>query len=122
MTARNQPGWRDQRWPDRFTTSRAYLESDAIMQRIRRRHGMMMKIATMLGIPRWRVENWRSVPLAFTFKVAQATGIRPEEIAPEFFADDPLRQTTRRRQSAAPSPALAPSQPPASQEPARQPA
>mgnify|MGYP000694615080 CR=1 FL=1 len=45
-------------------------------------------IAEMCGISRQSITKWKTVPSSRVRQLAEATGLRPEEIRPEPYAND----------------------------------
>lgn len=61
------------------------------MNAIRKRSGLISQIARELGVAHQTVSEWKQIPTEHVFKVARIARIKPEELRPDFFADDPLR-------------------------------
>ena len=68
------------------------MRSRGVM-RIRRTYGLMTKVARGLNLSLASVQLWKTVPLDHVFAVARITGIRPEELRPDFFINDPMRRS-----------------------------
>lgn len=65
---------------------------DQAIMRLRRRRGMMAQIAHELGITEATVGLWHQIPLHHVFAVAAIARIPVEQLRPDFFINDPLRQ------------------------------
>ncbi len=61
------------------------MHTDA-MDRIRAIYGLSRQIADALGLSPSTVSEWRRVPAHHVQKVAEITGIPPEELRPDVFA------------------------------------
>jgi transcriptional regulator with XRE-family HTH domain len=58
---------------------------DKIMERIRKEHGLSVRVADACGIKRTAVYQWEQVPLKRVHVVATVLGIKPEQVRPDFF-------------------------------------
>lgn len=67
-----------------------HVASD-IFAKLKRRRGTMATLARALGVASQSIEKWRMVPLERVFQVSLILHVPPEQLRPDFFADDPLR-------------------------------
>src|SRR5580765_89939 len=56
----------------------------AVMDRLRKEHGMLSKIAHEIGVYAQAVHQWTMVPLERVVDVERITGIPREELRPDF--------------------------------------
>lgn len=78
------------------------------LARIRRRRGLVAKIADMLILNHQTITNWKMVPLDHVFAVSRICTMPPEDLRPDFFRNDPLRRSAFTKSLHAPAKVLRP--------------